>query len=273
MTPPVTVLMSVYNGLPHVKEAVESILKQTFTNFNFLIFDDASTDGTSQVLANYAQQDSRIKVITNKHNQGLGYNLASGLEIAQTPWIARMDADDIAVVNRLELQMAYVQEHPEIDILGGYALDISDRGEILSRRQVPTFHDAIYRLIWTNPFIHGTVLLNRESIIQVGSYSRKLAKRQDYELWFRCAVAGLKFANIPVPLIHYRFSDNTFQRNDWKVALTHVLIGWRGCWQIGTSFFAYLAITKQLIVVLLPSPLRYLTYSWLKKFDPRTKAN
>ena len=271
MKTPITVLMSVYNGMPYLQDAIDSILQQTFTDFKFLIFDDASTDGTNQVLNEYAQKDNRIKIITNDRNYGLGTNLARGVEMAQTPWIARMDADDIAFPNRLELQLDYVLKHPSVSVLGGYAIDIDSQGQIVSERKFPTSHQQIKKLVWTNPFSHGTVLLHRESILKVGSYSSKLAKRQDYELWFRCAKANLQFANLPTPLIYYRFTDNTLQRNNWQVALTHVVIGWRGCWMIKASGFAYLAVTKQLAIGLLPSPLRYFAYHWLKKFDPRTQ--
>jgi len=269
--PEVTVLMSVYNGLPYLQQAIESILQQTCDNFEFLIIDDGSTDGSDRILTEYAQKDARIKILSNKQNYGLGYSLARGLLIATTPWIARMDADDVALPNRLELQMNYVRENPHVDIVGGYALDIDEGECVLAERKVPTVHAEILRLIWTNPFIHGTVLFRRESILKIGSYSSQLAKRQDYELWFRCATAGIQFANLPIPLIYYRFTDNTFKRNNWKVALTHVFIGWRGCWMVGASPFAYLAVTKQLVLCLLPSPLRTVVYFWLKRFDPRSK--
>lgn len=271
MTTPITVLMSVYNGMPYLKDAIDSILQQTFTDFKFLIFDDASTDGTSQVLAEYASKDNRIQIITNDRNYGLGANLAKGVEMAQTPWIARMDADDIAFPNRLELQLNYVLSHPDVSVLGGYALDIDLQGNTVSERKLPTSHQQIKKLVWTNPFSHGTVLLHRESILKVGSYSSKLAKRQDYELWFRCAKADLQFANLPTPLIYYRFTDNTLQRNNWKVALTHVAVGWKGCWMVKASPIAYVAVTKQLAIGLLPPPLRYFAYHWLKQFDPRTQ--
>lgn len=271
MTTPVTVLMSVYNGMPYLKDAIDSILHQTFTDFKFLIFDDASTDGTSQILAQYAQKDSRIQIVTNDRNYGLGANLARGVEMAQTPWIARMDADDLAFPNRLELQLDYVAKHPEVRVLGGYAIDIDLQGNTVSERKVPISHQQIKKLVWTNPFLHGTVLLHRESILKVGSYSSQLAKRQDYELWFRCAKAGFQFANLPTPLIYYRFTNDTLQRNDWKVALTHVAVGWKGCWMIKASPIAYVAVTKQLAIGLLPPPLRYFAYHWLKQFDPRTQ--
>ena len=271
--PPITVLMSVYNDLPHLEDAVESILDQTFDNFEFLIFDDASTDGSREVLEQYASQDFRIKLIVNKTNRGLGFNLNRGVTMAQSPWIARMDGDDIALPERLELQFNYVQACPEVSIVGGCAIDMDMNSQFIGDRKVPTNHQQIKKLIWTNPFIHGTVLFNREAILKVGSYSKKLPKRQDYDLWFRCAKAGLQFANLPQPLIKYRFSDNTLQRNNWKVALVHIGIGWRGCWQVKAYPIAYLGVTKQLIIVLLPPPLRVVAYNWLKQFDPRQKVS
>jgi glycosyltransferase involved in cell wall biosynthesis len=270
MNPPVTVLMSVYNGLPYLPEALDSILEQTFSDFEFLIIDDASTDGSGRVLAEYAERDSRIKILTNERNQGLGYSLAQGVELAQTIWIARMDADDIAVPNRLELQMSYVKDNPEVDILGGYALNINDDGQIIGERRVPICHEDIYRLLWTNPFIHATVMFRRQAILRVGSYSEKIRKRQDYELWFRCALGKLKFANLALPLIYYRFTKNTFKRNNLRqVIIPSLLIGWKGCWMVGASPIAYIGVTKPLLIGLLPPSLRPSVYDWFKVFDPR----
>ena len=268
----ITVLMSVYNDSLYLKEAIESILNQTYSDFEFLIFDDASTDGSSEILKHYTKQDSRIKLITNPVNRGLGYNLAQGIKLAQSPWIARMDADDLALSNRLQLQLDYVKAYPETDIVGSCAIDIDSQGAFLSQRKVPIQHQQIRNLIWTNPFIHGTVLFNRAAILKVGSYSPALAKRQDYDLWFRCAQANLQFANLSRSLIKYRFTDNTLQRNDLGVALVHLKVGWLGCWKVKAAPIAYLGVTKQLLIVLLPPSLRLLAYNWLKQFDPRAKA-
>jgi glycosyltransferase involved in cell wall biosynthesis len=123
MTPTVTVLMSVYNSLPYLREAVDSILAQTYDAFEFLIVDDASTDGSRAVLHEYARKDPRIRILENDVNQGLGFCLNRGLEAAGTPWVARMDADDVAFPERLALQMQYLDAHPEVDVLGGAAVD------------------------------------------------------------------------------------------------------------------------------------------------------
>lgn len=220
---PLTVLMGVYNGETYLSEAIASILNQTFSDFDFLIINDASTDATGTILEKFAQQDSRIKIITNDQNYGLAYSLARGVEVAQTSWIARMDADDIAIRDRLAKQMKYLAENPEIDILGGYALNINEQGEILGTRKVPISNQKITQFIWTNPLIHPTVLFRRSAILNIGSYSDKVRKRipEDYHLWFRACAAGLQFANLPEPLIYYRFSEENFVRNNLQFLLAH----------------------------------------------------
>jgi glycosyltransferase involved in cell wall biosynthesis len=116
ISPRITVLMSVYNAQLFIAEAVESVLNQIFKDFEFLIFEDKSTDSSLEILRSYS--DPRIRLIANEHNQGLTKNLASGMRIARGEFVARMDADDVCVPNRLETQLAYLEEHPEISVLG-----------------------------------------------------------------------------------------------------------------------------------------------------------
>lgn len=272
MTPQLTVLMSVYNGLPYLPEAVESILGQTYRSFEFLIVDDASTDGSGEVLAKYARQDSRIRILTNEQNGGLGYSLARGLETASTLWIARMDADDVALPERLERQIAFLQEHPETDILGTWAKDVDADGNVLQQRRVPTGHKDIYRHIWTNPLIHSTVVFRREAILRVGSYLPVRSAPEDYDLWFRCAAAGLRFANLPEVLLNYRFTRAQMKRSRTFLR-SHVLIGWRGCWRVKAGPLAFLGVTVPAIKLILPQPLEALGHKVLKKLDPRSRVS
>lgn len=269
MTLQLTVLMSVYNGLPYLSEAIESILAQTYRSFEFLIVDDASTDGSGEVLAKYAQQDSRIRILTNEQNGGLGYSLARGLEAASTPWVARMDADDVALPERLERQMAYLHEHPETDIVGTWANDVDAEGKVLQQRRVPTKHVDIYHYIWTNPFIHSTVVFRREVILRVGSYPPIKSAPEDYDLWFRCAAEGLCFANLPMVLLNYRYTRAQMIRSR-KFLTSTLLIGWRGCWRVKARPLAFLGVTVPVIKLILPRPLETVGYRILKRFDPRS---
>jgi glycosyltransferase involved in cell wall biosynthesis len=267
--PTLTVLMSVYNGLPYLEKAISSILEQSFIDFEFLIIDDGSTDGSREILKKWSHRDERIRLLLHSKNKGLGHSLAEGVEEARAPWIARMDDDDIAFPHRLERQVQYIEENPSIDILSGWAIDIDAHGEPIRLRQVPTSHEDIVRLIWTIPVIHPAVLFRRESIQRVGSYSSALRRRQDYDLWFRCAAAGLRFANIPEPLIYYRFTDDYYSKNDLRTALDQVQIGWKGCRMVGAGPVAYVGVMAPLVRALLPKQLSKFLQHLLQKFDPR----
>jgi glycosyltransferase involved in cell wall biosynthesis len=265
--------MSVYNGNPYIDTAIKSVLKQTFDNFEFLIIDDASTDGSREKLERWRKRDDRIRLVYHSENRGLGYSLREGVRKARGDWIARMDDDDISLADRLERQVSYLAEHPEVDILSGWAIDCNETGEPLRIRQVPTSHEQIVQLLWTIPIVHPAVVFRRESILEAGSYSPDLRRRQDYDLWFRCASEGHRFANLPEPLIYYRFTDDYYKKNDLNTALDQVKIGWRGCRRVGAGPIAYLGVLAPLVRALLPRPLSKLLQDFLHRFDPRSQKD
>ncbi len=268
--PTISVLMSVYNGQPYLQEAIESILTQTYTDFEFIIIDDCSDDGSSGIIEEYAKKDSRIKLITNKTRLGLGSNLRHGVEISQGTWIARMDADDISMPQRFEKQLNYVMQNPEIDILGSFAFDINEHGDTIGMRRCPTAHEIIKKFIWTCPIIHPTAFMRKESLILAGSYGTE-KRKQDYALWFRCVKAGLYFSNLPEPLIKYRFTKDYFKRNNFLAFMRQIKIGWIGCWQVRAEPIAYIGVTVPLTKALFPDSLHMAISIFLKKFDPRKK--
>ncbi|RXJ02255.1 glycosyltransferase [Anaerobacillus alkaliphilus] len=271
MGPKITVLMSVYNEEKYLRESIESILNQTYSDFEFLIFDDASNDGSKAILKEYQKKDSRINLVLNETNRGLSYNLAEGVLISKGNWIARMDADDIAFKNRLELQLDYIKNNPEIDVLGSYVLDINEKGNEIELRKLPTSHKEIKSLIWTCPFIHPSVMFRRDAIIKAGSYNRNLRRRQDYDLWFRCCAAHLKFANMDTPIIYYRCTNEYFRKNDFKVQVNQAIMGYKGARLVEASPVAYLGITVAFLKGILPTTLRRPVSRALKKFDPRRR--
>ncbi len=267
--PAVTVLMGVFNGLPHLAGAIESILAQSFADFEFLIIDDASTDGSVDVIAEYARRDARVRVILNQENQGLGAVLNRGVQEARGTLVARMDADDRSVPHRLERQVAFLESHPDVDIVGSYALDVTASGEPVRERRVPTEHSRIVAVIWSCPLIHPTVMYRRDKIIRAGSYLPTLRRRQDYDLWFRCVRDGLVFANIPEPLVHYLYSEETLRRNNLKTAWSQVKLGLKGCRMINAPMAAYVATCWPLFEALVPTPLRMKLLAFKAKIDPR----
>ena len=135
--PEITILMPVRNGEKYIKESIDSILKQTFTDFELLIMDDGSTDRTVERIERYT--DERIRLIRRKHN--FIRNLNEGLELALGAYIARMDADDISMPERFVKQIAFMNSHPDIDCLGTWAIEIDDDGKEYFRKKMPITHE------------------------------------------------------------------------------------------------------------------------------------
>jgi glycosyltransferase involved in cell wall biosynthesis len=207
MNPETTVLMSVYNSEEFLKEAIDSILNQTYRDFEFLIINDGSNDSSEDILLSYG--DCRIRLISNERNIGLAKSLNKGLKLAKGKYIARIDSDDIALPERLKKQVSFLNAHPEVGIVGTACILIDNHNRVLGINRFP-INDLQIRWVslLTNPFAHPTVVIRRDSLIKNGlSYLESFHASQDYDLWVRL----LKFtrgANLNEPLIRYRVHDN-----------------------------------------------------------------
>ena len=178
--------MSVYNGSRYLQESVESILNQTFTDFEFIIIDDGSTDNTGEILTKYAESDRRIKLFQNEVNLGLTKTLNKGLKLARGKYIARQDADDISLPNRLQLQVDFLDAHPEVGALGSAVEFIDRQGSVLRQLEVPTDHETLQALLLVNNYLwHSSMMIAAKQIQQIGGYDEKLVCTQDYDLWWR----------------------------------------------------------------------------------------
>lgn len=200
-TPVVTVLMAVYNGLPFLKESLESVFKQTFPNFELLVIDDASTDGSSELLSDLS--DPRLRVLTNKNNVGLAASLNRGLSEATGYYIARMDADDVCLPNRLKEQVAFLELHPEISLCGTWMSPLENPNIIWKK---PTKHDHIKaRLLYENCINHPSVMFRHSLFEDKVRYDTSMQKAQDYDLWERLIWDfNAQLAIIPSALVRYR---------------------------------------------------------------------
>jgi len=203
--PKISVIMSVYNGEEYSEESIKSILSQSFKNFEFIIVDDGSFDRTPMILKDWAKKDSRIKIITNKENIGLTRSLNKAIKIAQGEYIARQDADDISMSERLEKQFEFLEKHDEIKILGTFSYGINQRGEILRKNiSSVSFQEIKKSLIKRNPFIHSSIMIEKETLNKSGLYNEKFKTTQDYELWFRILKIA-KGENLPLFLVKKRY--------------------------------------------------------------------
>lgn len=199
--PLVTVIMPTYNCELYVYEAVQSILNQTFTDFEFLIIDDCSTDQTFSVLS--AFDDDRIVLIQKPENTGYTDSLNYGISIAKGKYIARMDGDDISLPERFQRQFDFLESHPEV-VICGTAIQIIGT-QIIERH--PENHDDLkIKLCFSAVFHHPTVMI-RTAVLKSNLYNKAYEPAEDYELWTRLAFIG-KMANLADVLLHYRIHSS-----------------------------------------------------------------
>lgn len=174
--PLVTVLMSVFNGEKYLREAIDSILTQTFSDFEFLIINDASTDRSREIILSYL--DPRIRLIDNEENIGLTRSLNKGIDLAKGKYIARMDADDVSMPERLEKQVRFMEENPDIAVLGSWAYGIDGTGRINAEFRTPICEEIIFKdLFFSNPLIHGSVMFDKKFVKNIGSYNPSFIRK------------------------------------------------------------------------------------------------
>lgn len=206
MPPKVSVLMTVYNGEHYLRESIESILGQTFGDFEFLIIDDASRDDSCAIIESY--HDKRVCLIRNETNLGQTRSLNKGLALARGEYLARMDQDDSSLPERLERQVASLETRPWISLVGSMAQAIDERGSIIARQSsalpFPTEPSYVsWRLLWHNCITHSSVVIRRKVIESVGGYDEHFAYAMDYALWSHLSFET-DLAQLPEILIRYR---------------------------------------------------------------------
>jgi len=203
-----SVIMSVYNNASTLQQAINSILKQTFKDFQFIIVNDASTDQSEEILNQLSKQDKRIKLINNRAQLGLTKSLNKALKSVKTKYIARMDGDDIALPKRFEKQIKYLNEHPQIGLLGTAAYLINNQGKQIGLKRYSSDNKVLKKkLLHYCPFIHSTWMLRRSVLLEAGEYNQNFPYAQDYELILRIA-SKFSTANLPEPLLKYRVDSS-----------------------------------------------------------------
>lgn len=209
ISPIVSVIMPVYNSEKYLSEAIESILAQTLTDFEFLIFDDGSTDNSKLIIDSYAKKDKRIYTYCSSQNQGYTLHLNIGLEKARGPYIARMDSDDISMPNRLEDQVNFLNENPSVVVVGSSSIIIDESSSQigLDIRQSDSSY-LFWQSFFTNPVSHPTVMFRKEVVLNIGSYDINKEPSEDYDLWTRILKKN-DISNIIPPLLKYRKHTNS----------------------------------------------------------------
>jgi len=202
--PEVTLVMTVFNGERFLPAALESIMAQSMRDFAIIVVNDGSTDRTAEILEEYAARSGRMQIV-HQRNTGIVDAANRACALAKTPYIARMDADDISLPDRLERQLSYLQRYREVALLGGAAEFINESGDVLFTVDVPTRHDEIKTILpERNVFVHSAVVVRRDAILAVGGYRRAFSDTAgDYDLWLRI-VERYEAANLPEVIVRYR---------------------------------------------------------------------
>jgi glycosyltransferase involved in cell wall biosynthesis len=207
--PALSVAMSVYNGQSHLGLAIESILDQTFTDFEFLILNDGSTDGSREIIDGYATRDKRIRAI-HRENKGLVISLNQLVNEARAPLIARMDADDICLPERFEKQIAFMAANPDHGVLGTWTADIDEHGDpykVDGEDHPTSYEDFVSRIGKGSLICHPSVVMRRDIVLSVGGYHAAFQHCEDFDLWLRLANVT-KLCSLPERLVRYRHWAN-----------------------------------------------------------------
>ena len=206
-TPKISLIMSVYNGEDYLSEAIESVLNQTFHDFELIVINDCSNDSTGQILQSFAQRDSRVKVHTNEVNLRLPSSLNKAISLSQGKYIARMDADDICLPERLEKQFEFMENNPKVALSSCRFMTLKNGVISSGGCGGKSDKESIKALLLvTNPILHPGIIAKADAIRNLG-YDKNFTCTEDMELWTRFVMAGYDIEIMPEYLMIYRLHD------------------------------------------------------------------
>lgn len=272
-----SVLISLYKNesVSHLEEALTSIWdSQLVKPAEIVLVKDGPIGCELETVVRHWQLKlgNTLRIVALPENKGLGAALNFGLKDCKFDIVARMDTDDVALPDRFEKQLGFLSVHPDIDILGSFVKEMSYLGDVRATRSAPVDHDDIFACLWASPMVHPSIMMRRSKVLEAGNYNPECRRRQDYELWFRCAENGLKFHNLPEPLLYYRFGQHTHKKQPPKLAWEQAMIGYRGASRLGLPLVQRLACFLPFVRSLLPSGLQHVLYRVLSPLDPRRRV-
>jgi glycosyltransferase involved in cell wall biosynthesis len=218
--PLISVITPVYNRAKYLPECINSILSQSYENFEFIIIDDKSTDGTNEIIKNYASKDSRIIVLKNDKNIGATISFNRGLGISKGKYIARMDSDDISLPKRFEKQISIFQFWSNLDVLGTGAILIDQNGNTIGKKQFASNYEEIKKTLnFGVPVFDPSVMIKSNLLKESGGFDERLAPADDYHLWLTLFKKKKTISNINEYLIKYRIHDSNLSKLSSKEQL------------------------------------------------------
>lgn len=258
--PLVSIIMGVYNEEKYIEKCLVSIINQTYTNWEFIICDDCSTDNTVNILKNYEEIDKRISVIKNKTNQRLASSLNRCLKKANGKYIARMDADDESLPTRLQEQVDFLETHEDIDVVGCNRMIFDDNGEYGIRGSIEKPTKDI--LLKRTPFAHPTIMMKKTVYDQLGGYtvSKKTMRSEDLDLWIRFYSHGFKGYNIQKVLYRYREGKQDLKKRTLSAAIQTSKVYFQGYKILNIPFYKRIWGIKPIIAALIPNVIMNVYY-------------
>lgn len=251
-TPKISILMGVYNAESSVESAVLSIEQQTVTDFEFLICDDGSTDGTWNLLCCLSDQFENIVLLRNEYHKGLAYSLNRCIEVSRGTYFARMDADDTCLPDRFEQQLKFLEAHPEFDLVGTQCIFVYDDGKkyFFDKPEYPTADVLPLK----TPFVHPTVMFRRRVFEKLGGYnvSEQTMRCEDLELWYRFFNAGLKGYNLQSYLYNKRQGKVNYQQRTFRYGFDIFKVHISGMKMLHMKWYRYLLAVKPIISSIVP---------------------
>lgn len=200
----VSIITSAHNEQEHLEAAISSVLRQTLRDWEWVIVDDGSTDGTWEILARWAEREGRIRLLRNERREGLSRSLNKAISASSGPYLARMDADDLCRPDRLRRQWGFLEKNPSVGVVGSFNHVLDPEGKVLETwRFQHTPEEIHYTLQFQNCLCHSSVMLRRELLEDVGLYREDLTAAQDYDLWLRASHRTALY-KIPEPLVSWR---------------------------------------------------------------------
>lgn len=252
--PTVSIIMATYNCEDTLRRALDSILNQTYKDWEFIICDDCSSDNTYNILQEYqSKYPDKFVVLRNQVNSKLPYSLNRCLEVSKGTLIARMDGDDESCPERLERQVDFLNIHSEYSMVGTAMTPFDEHGQKATRyaKEIPEARDMLSR----SPFFHATILMRKEAYQRVGGYtvSKRTVRAQDYDMWFRFFALGMRGYNLQEPLYFVLEDTSAIKRRTLKTRCYEVLTKIKGYRLLHYPWYFYVFAFKPIFAALTPT--------------------
>ena len=253
--PLVSIIMGVYNDADSLEMSLDSIEKQTYENWEFIVCNDCSDDRSKEILLDHAKRDNRYKIIENEVNQCLATSVNNCLKLARGKYVARMDADDRSYSNRLKVEVNYLEENKNVDMIGAAAQIVTDN-ERMGIRRMPK---EVTRMSFLkgNPFIHPTIMIRKQVLDEFRGYDVHNRRSEDLELWFRLFAHGKRGVNLSMPLLDYHESLGDYKKRTLKAAIEASKVYLKGYKELNIPVFYYWYSLRPIVSAILPDKIMF----------------